>query len=277
MLLLPLLLGVALLVAVIATGRWFAQADPARIAAMARSSGGLALMAVGALLLARGQGMLGASLVMAGLARFGLGSGGGFGGGPSGRAGPFGMGGSGTGGTGWGGRGGRGWGGGMGRRRANPRPGQTSTVRTAKIAAELDHDTGEMDGEVLSGPQAGRHFADMGEGELLAVWRWCADDEESRLLVEAYLDRRFPSWREDFQRNDNAGASGSGGAGRERRSGALTEQDAYEVLGLEPGAGEAEIRAAHRRLMKQMHPDRGGSAFLAAQLNEAKDILLRRR
>jgi DnaJ-domain-containing protein 1 len=164
----------------------------------------------------------------------------------------------------------------MGGRRGRKRAGQASTVRTARLEARLDHDTGEMDAEVLAGRFEGRRFSDMNEEEILAVWRDCRDDEESRLLVEAYLDRRRPDWREDVEGDPHARAGGSGGAGG-GGGGAMTEEDAYEILGLEPGASEAEIRAAHRRLMKQMHPDHGGSTFFAAKLNEAKDVLLRRR
>ncbi len=74
-----------------------------------------------------------------------------------------------------------------------------------------------------------------------------------------------------------AGAGGAGtGAGEppRARSGAMTRQEAYQVLGLAPGASEADIRAAHHRLMRTAHPDTGGSDWLAARVNMARDVLL---
>ncbi|WP_205648516.1 J domain-containing protein [Acuticoccus kandeliae] len=258
-LLLPLLLGVALFGAAVVAGRWVANTNPQQLAATLRSSGGVAMIAIGALLLMRGRGLIGMSLITAGLGRLGLTAqgGGGFAGGPF-AGGPFGPGPFGPG-------------------RSKKRPGQSSTVRTARLEASLDHDSGEMSVTMRTGRFAGRRLSDLSEKDVIAVWRECADDEQSRLVVEAYLDRRRPEWREDVEGHAHGGAGGSGGARGAHSSGAMTEQDAYEVLGLKPGAGETEIRAAHRRLMKEMHPDRGGSAYLATQLNLAKDVLLRRR
>ena len=254
-LLLPLILGLSLFVAVILAGRWFANANPAKLAATARSGGSLAMILVGLLLLLRGQPTLGLGLAAAGLGRL------------RGNAAPFGGGGFGGQGAGWGGRAGR-----QGRR-----AGQSSAVRTAMLEATLDHDTGEIDAVVLAGRFEGRRFSALPKPALLGLWVDCAADGDSRLLVEAYLDRRHPEWRDDVEGDRDAGAGGAGRARPADRSGPMTQEEAYEILGLEPGAGEAAIRASHRRLMKQMHPDQGGSTFLAARINEAKDVLLRRR
>ncbi|WP_306119960.1 MULTISPECIES: DnaJ domain-containing protein [unclassified Roseitalea] len=148
-------------------------------------------------------------------------------------------------------------------------PGQRSTVRSAMLEMILDHDTGEMDGMVLGGTFEGRQLQSMSEEELMQLAQEVRDDGESVQLLEAYLDRRMPGWRDDADTD---------GGPRERpaaNSGAMTEQEAYQILGLEPGASLAEIRKAHRSLMQRVHPDLGGSSFLAQRINEAKDFLLR--
>ncbi len=149
-------------------------------------------------------------------------------------------------------------------------PGQRSRVRAAMLEMELDHDSGSMTGVILTGRFEGQTLDALDGAELKEFWEETAADGQSRALVEAYLDRRLAGWREHFQAD---GAQGQGGAAR---TGPMTDEEAYQVLGLSPGAGDAEIRAAHRRLMKRLHPDHGGSTFLAAKLNEAKDRLLRR-
>ena len=156
-------------------------------------------------------------------------------------------------------------------RGVRPVPGgasRKSTVRSATLEMELDHDSGELDGIVLAGPMEGKRLSGLRDRQLLEMWRNCAGDDESRQLLEAYLDRRIPGWRE------NAKAEGGARQAGTARSGAMTKQEAYQILGLQPGAGPQEVRDAHRRLMKRVHPDHGGSTFLAARINEAKDLLL---
>jgi len=154
------------------------------------------------------------------------------------------------------------------RTRASPVSGRSqraSQVESETIAMTLDHATGEMSGTVKRGVYAGRRLERLSESELLDLWQQCrvADADGARLL-EAYLDRAVPDWRQKAAASARQGGTAD----------AMTRDEAYAVLGIAPGADEAQIREAHRRLMKKVHPDQGGSNYLAAKLNRAKDILL---
>ncbi|MEQ8335412.1 DnaJ domain-containing protein [Nisaea sp.] len=152
-----------------------------------------------------------------------------------------------------------------------PASGQSSAVRTETLAVSLDHDSGKMDGEVLRGRFAGQQLSALSLDDLLELLEDCVrQDPQSVAVLESFLDGTHgESWREF---DDQAGNDRS--SGTERRSGGLSREQALEILGLEEGADEAAIREAHRRLMMVNHPDRGGSDYLAAQINEAKDVLL---
>jgi hypothetical protein len=155
--------------------------------------------------------------------------------------------------------------------RAPRTPGSVSLVRTAMIEMELDHDTGNMDGTVLVGSLTGRRLATLDEPLLKQLYDECqTSDPDGVRLLEAYFDRRFPRWRENAQSDEHAGSV------RDAPPGAMTKQEAYQILGLQPGASLDEIRQAHRTLMKKLHPDQGGSTYLAARVNQAKEILLSR-
>ncbi|MEA2829990.1 MAG: hypothetical protein QOF22_738 [Bradyrhizobium sp.] len=145
--------------------------------------------------------------------------------------------------------------------------GQASRVRSQFLDMSLDHDSGELGGEIVAGPFAGRSLGEFDLPQLMAMIS--GFDAESVSLLESYLDRRFPAWRQDAQGNAARGQS------RAAASGKMTDEEAYQILGLQPGAGRDEIGRAHRGLMKKLHPDQGGSTYLAARVNEAKDTLLR--
>lgn len=148
---------------------------------------------------------------------------------------------------------------------ARKSPGQSSTVRTAFLEMTLDHDTGDMHGRVRSGRYEDQDLASLGLVELLDLRGEAAGDAQSSSLLETYLDRRFPEWR---------AAPGYKGGEAPADGGNMTREEALSLLGLEEGASEAEIKRAHRLMMKRHHPDQGGSDHAAARINRAKEMLL---
>ncbi len=160
------------------------------------------------------------------------------------------------------------------RRRAKlargPSPGQGSQVETRFFRMYLDHDSGEMNGEVLEGGFKGARLDELDLERLVTLWRECRDsDAQSAAVLEAYLDRLHgQAWRDIASR-------GEGGGPRAASSGGMSREEALEILGLEEGAGEQQVVEAHRRIMQKVHPDHGGSNYLAAKINEAKELLLR--
>lgn len=153
-----------------------------------------------------------------------------------------------------------------GRRRSGP-----DVRRTATAAFEIGAGGHPDDGLILVGPWAGQRLSAVPIQDLAAFAGLIGEgDPEGARLLQMYLDRRRSGWREDAERDRDARAGGP------LHPGAMTEQEAYQVLGLERGASLEEIRAAHRALMKRLHPDQGGSAERAARVNAARDRLLDR-
>ena len=148
-----------------------------------------------------------------------------------------------------------------------PTPGKNSDIETAYLRMTLEHDTGVLRGTVLQGQFEGRLLEEMSVEEIVALLHECrVNDPQSADVIETYLDRvHGAEWRGD---------SGGGDAGAAAGDGSMTPAQAYEILGLQPGASDDDIREAHRTLLKANHPDRGGSTWLAAQINRAKDLLL---
>lgn len=230
----PLLLGLAALALALIGLRAFSQANPAVLARNVRvGAGGLALAGAavllfrGALHFALGLGMLGLWLLSGQGIR------------PFGGTGP-----------------------------ADPAaPGGSSAVRTDHLEMQLDHATGAMTGRVLKGFFKGRRLEKLKPVELAHLWQDCRFvDPQSAQLVEAYLDRVHPTWREDMARAEAETPKGSDGR--------MAREEALEILGLAATASADDIRRAHRELMLKLHPDRGGSTYLAAKINEAKDVAL---
>lgn len=153
-------------------------------------------------------------------------------------------------------------------RRSQASSGNISKVETKILSMRLDHDSGVMYGTVKQGPLQGRELGDLNEQEFMQLLHFCRQhDGESTRLLTTYLDKRFgDSWRED---DTQTGSQGSPASQR-----AMSRQQAFDILGISPSSSKEEIIAAHRKLMQKMHPDRGGSDYLAAQINQAKDILI---
>jgi len=144
--------------------------------------------------------------------------------------------------------------------------GQETAVETAWLAMRLDHASGEMSGRVRQGRFADRELAELDLPDLLALLAECRSrDPDSVPLLEAWLDRARPDWREVEAEPAQAPPAGAG----------MDRAEALAVLGLSEGATREEIRAAHRRLMQAAHPDHGGSDWLAARVNQARDLLIR--
>lgn len=228
--------GLALLV-VVGLGRGFAAADPRALARVARLLGAFALCALAVVLLVSGRvglGMLAASFA---LGLFGIGA----------RR-PFGQG------------------------AGDAKSGRVSTIETAMIRMTLDHRSGALAGQVLGGRMAGAALADLDMAQLLVVRADCATtDAEGLRLIEAYLDRiHGRTWRtaEDAQSQHESGGD------RSQSSGLMGRDEAFAVLGLAPGASADAIKKAHHRLMMKLHPDQGGSDYLAAKINRAREVLL---
>ena len=150
-----------------------------------------------------------------------------------------------------------------------PGASSASEVVTPYLRMSLDHDTGTMTGTVLTGRFEGMRLAELNTADLVALLRECrAADSEGARLLEAYLDRLHPDWRDEMGAGQSSPPRGAADD--------MTAAEAYEILGLKPGADEAAIRAAHHRLMMQVHPDHGGTDYLATKINRARDVLLKR-
>lgn len=136
-----------------------------------------------------------------------------------------------------------------------------SQFRTRSLLVQVNFATRQMDGEVLQGQYTGKRLSELGDEELQALTEELkASDRESYLLLQTYL-----------MRNNKAG---SGQSYQPTNLSELSEKEAYEILGLETGASKEDIVKAHKRLMQRLHPDRGGSDYLAARINAAKDKLV---
>ncbi|GAB4129776.1 MAG: hypothetical protein Kow00104_15330 [Rhodothalassiaceae bacterium] len=156
-------------------------------------------------------------------------------------------------------------------RQAAGATGRGSRIATDWLDLTLDHASGELSGQILKGRFAGRRLESLSRAEATALRDELRDDPDSLRLLDAAIERLFG---EDGPARD--GQKADRDQAPHGRSG-MTSSEAAEILGVSADASPREIRAAHRRLMKLLHPDRGGTAYLAARINEARDCLLGKR
>ncbi|MGE3335459.1 MAG: DnaJ domain-containing protein [Rhodospirillaceae bacterium] len=242
----PLLLGVAVVVAIYFLLKWYSDADVKQVKSSAKWIGASVLI-LGIVVLA-GTGRLGAAMgllmaffawawrvfhMVSSMRQF------------TGMFRSFGF--------------GRGFG-------AGPGSANASHVTSAFLNMTLDLSSGAMDGEVTAGRARGRRLSQMPLADLMKLLNEVASDADSVNLLEAFLDRGHPDWRE---------TQGPGPSAPPATSGSMSRDEALRILGLKDGAGPEEVKTAYRKLMAQLHPDRGGSDYLAAKVNQAKDFLLK--
>jgi len=232
-------LGIVILILVLMALRSFATMDPKRLAKLVKRSGGVLAIVIGGLMTMRGLAIIGFPVMAAGLGML---------------KGGFGL-------------------SGLWSNRTRKTQGQQSRVRSSSLEMELDHDTGAMDGTVLGGRFKGSRLSAMSRAGLqnLHAEIQTAGDSQALGLLEAYLQRMHADWFEADQDEKSRNSSAR------TTDHAMTAEQTYEILGLAPGVSNAQIKAAHRTLMQKLHPDHGGSTYLAAKINEAKDFLLANR
>lgn len=143
-----------------------------------------------------------------------------------------------------------------------PPDNQQSTVTTRTLKMTMDHASQTLSGEVISGPFTGATLDQLGLAQLQSLLDYCHshDHDASKLLI-TYLKNRFGhQWQQQSANKDSS---------------SMDESEALSILGLKPGASREEIITAHRKLMQKFHPDRGGNDYLAARINQAKDLLFK--
>jgi DnaJ domain len=232
------LIGCALLVLLLLAGRLLARANPRTLAVGLRRMAGVAVLAAAGFLILRGALPIAIPLVVFGFSLLQQSSGSGFGD-------LFGSG--------------------------RSKPGQKSRIKTDRLEVELDHDSGAMEGKCLAGRFAGRPLSSLSDREAMELLAELHQEGAPEAAVmEAYLDWRQPDWREQASSSDEQQGRRKGRGGTNR----MSAEEAYDVLGINRNASEEDIKRAHRRLMMKLHPDQGGSNYLAARINEAKDVLL---
>lgn len=157
---------------------------------------------------------------------------------------------------------------------SNSGSGNVSKVRTTLLVMTLDHDSGQIDGEITGGTFQGKTLSNLSQAEIAQLLEECrAQDPEGERLLQSYVARTYGADGSDETQGDHSQRSSQGQSAQS--SAALpSQEEAREILGIDASADKDEIVAAHRKLMGKLHPDKGGSNYLAAKINAAKEVLI---
>tara|TARA_B100000029_G_scaffold183213_1_gene180799 strand:- start:329 stop:937 length:609 start_codon:yes stop_codon:yes gene_type:complete len=153
------------------------------------------------------------------------------------------------------------------RSKRKPPAGNTSKVETRYFVMILDHDSGELTGDITKGEFSGNNISDLSLEQLLILLNECrSDDPQSAALLEAFLDRYHGNtWRKDDSTDEPK---------RQSPTGPMSRREAAEILGLDENSASDKVIETHRRLIQKLHSDRGGTDYLASLVNQARDVLL---
>lgn len=147
-------------------------------------------------------------------------------------------------------------------------PGQQSEVVTNTLKMTLDHDSGDMEGEILDGPYQDSLLSSLSFEQLQEVYQYCLQhDGEAARLLDSYFQRHFSEqWQQSQQH-----------AGGDQAPTDMTIDEALDILELDANPSDEDIQKAHKRMMAKFHPDKGGSHYMAVKINQAKELLLSQR
>lgn len=147
--------------------------------------------------------------------------------------------------------------------------GRDAVFRTAHLEVRFLVKTSQLEGRVIKGLYEGELLHAMSTQQLQELAQaYQEQDKKSYYLVQVFLQRAGAAGAQ--QQYENRDKSGGGFPS------SPTREEALLILGLSGNPDKGEIVAAHRKLIQKLHPDRGGNDYLAARINQAKDVLLSR-
>lgn len=141
-------------------------------------------------------------------------------------------------------------------------------IRSAALELYIPPHKAQLEGFVLAGDHEGTALSALDKRQLLELYKVLSDDEESRALLEAYLDSHFSGWSDHFDPTIGDRFAGTHSAST------MTEQEAYQLLGLNASARAADIRKAYIGLLQGLRADNAAGQFIIDRLDMAQSILM---